>query len=137
MFKFKKDLVNSIVRRLNGDLDYKSLTEVQKSCLFRYYQNFRVKSYNVLGKHVKYKSNVLFHLLRLVGCDQNPDDFPLNGRVSNERTQTEIETAFKAMGWNYKPMRDYINDIILFITNLANNVPRFYHKSTSLTHECK
>ena len=103
-FKFKKDLVNSIVRRLNGDLDYKSLTEVQKSCLFRYYEDFRVKSYSVLGKHVKYKSNVLFNLLRLVGRDPNPDDFLLNGRAGNERTETEIETVFKAMGWNYKPM---------------------------------
>ena len=97
-FNFKKDLVNSIVRKLNNDSDCKSLTKVQKSCLFRYYVNFRVKNYSVLGKHVKYKSNVLFHLLRLVGCDPNPDDFPLNGRASNERTETEIETVFKAMG---------------------------------------
>ena len=103
-FKFKKDLVNSIVRKLNNDSGYKSLIKVQKSCLFRYYENFRVKSYSVLGKHVKYKSNVLFHLLRLVGCNPNPDDFLLNGRASNERIETEIETVFKAMGWNYKPM---------------------------------
>ena len=96
IFKFKKDLVISIVRKLNGDSDYKSLTEVQKSSLFRYYEIFRNESYKVLGKYVKYKSNVLFHLLRLVGCDPNPDDFPLNGRISNERTETEIETVFKA-----------------------------------------
>ena len=104
IFKFKKDLVNSKVYKLNGDSDYKSLTEVQKFSLFRYYEIFRVKSYSVLGKHVTYKSNVLFHLLRLVGCDPNPDDFPLNGRASNERTETETETVFKAMRWNYKPM---------------------------------
>ena len=103
-FKFKKDLVNSIVCKLNGDSVYKFLTEVQKSCLFRYYENFKTKSYSALGKHVKYKSNVLFHLLRLVGCDPNPDDFLLNRRASNERTETEIKTVFKAMGWNYKPM---------------------------------
>ena len=95
IFKFKKDLV----RKLNGDSDYKSLTDVQKSSLFKYYEIFRNESYKVLGKHVKYKSNALFHLLRLVGCH-----FPLNGRISNERTETEIETVFKAIGWNYRPM---------------------------------
>ena len=35
-FKFKKDLVNSIVRKLNGVSDYKSITEFQKSSLFKY-----------------------------------------------------------------------------------------------------
>ena len=80
-------MVNSLVCKLNGDSDYKSLTEVQKSSLFKYYEIFRNQSYEVLGKHVKYKFNVL---LRLVGCDPNPNDFPLNGRVSDERTETEI-----------------------------------------------
>ena len=103
-FKFKKDLVNSIVCKLNDDLDYKSLTEVQKSSLFRYYETFRTRSHMVLGKYIKYKSNVLFHMLRLVGCDPKPDDFPLNGRVSNERTETEIEAVFKDMGWEYRSM---------------------------------
>ena len=32
IFKFKKDLVDSIVCKLNGDSDYRSLTEIQKSC---------------------------------------------------------------------------------------------------------
>ena len=80
-FKFKKDLVNLIVANLNGIEDYK-----------------------LLGKYVKYKSSVLFHLLRLVGCDPNPDDFPLNGRVSNERTEIEIEAVFENIGWEYRPM---------------------------------
>ena len=33
--KFTKDLVNSIVRNLNGDLDYKHLTEFQLASLFK------------------------------------------------------------------------------------------------------
>ena len=101
---FKKDLVNSIVCKFNGVSDYESITEFQKSSLLKYYKAFRIRSNSVLGKQVKYKSNVLFHLLRLVGCDPNPDKFPLNGRVSNERTKTEIETVFKNIGWSYKPM---------------------------------
>ena len=35
-FKFKKDLVNSIVRKLNGVSDCKSITEFQQSSLFKY-----------------------------------------------------------------------------------------------------
>ena len=44
IFKFKKDLVNSLVCKLNGDSDYKSLTEVQKSSLFKYYEIFRTRA---------------------------------------------------------------------------------------------
>ena len=146
IFKFKKDLVNSIVCKLNGDSDYKSITEFQKSSLFRYYEIFRNESYKVLGKHVKYKSNVLFHLLRLVGCDPNPDDFSLNGRVSNERTETEIETVFKAMGWDYRPMvlshlslisqtiflASRVNPQVLpLISNLPWNEPTLHTSSNS------
>ena len=72
--------------------------------MMRYYEEFRINSHRALGKQVKYKSYVLFHLLRLVGCKPDPDVSPLNGRVSNERTEAEIETVFKVMGWNYKPM---------------------------------
>ena len=60
--KFTKDLVNSIVRNLNGDLDYKHLTEFQLASLLKYYEEFRINSDKALGKQVKYKSNVLFHL---------------------------------------------------------------------------
>ena len=45
IFKFKKELVNSVVCKLNGDSDYKSLTEVQKSSLFKYYEIIRKESY--------------------------------------------------------------------------------------------
>ena len=102
--KFTKGLVNSIVRNLNGDLDYKHFTEFQLASLLKYYEEFRINSDKALGKHVKYKANVLFHLLRLIGCKPDPDDFPLNSRVSNERAESEMETVFNFMGWNYKPI---------------------------------
>ena len=89
---------------MNGDLDYKHLTEFQLASLLKYYEEFRISSDKALGKQVKYKLNVLFHLLRLIGCKPDPDDFTLNSRVSNERTESEIETVFNSMGWNYKPM---------------------------------
>ena len=75
--KLTKDLVNSIVRNLNGDVDYKHLTEFQLASLLKYYEEFRINSDKALGKQVKYKSNVLFHLLRSIGCKPDPDDFPL------------------------------------------------------------
>ena len=97
-------MVNSIVRNLNEVPDYKAILEFQRSSLLKYYEDFRINSDKVLGKQVKYKSNVLFHLLRLVGRKPDLDDFPLNGRVSNAKIESEIETVFKVMGWNYKPM---------------------------------
>ena len=98
--KFTKDLV----RNLNGDLDYKHLTEFQLASLLKYYEEFKIDSDKALGKQVKYKSNMLFHLLRLIGCKPDPDDFPLNSGVSNERTESEIGTVFNFLGWNYIPM---------------------------------
>ena len=90
MFKFKKHLVNSIVRNLNEVPDYKPITEFQRSSLLKYYEDFRINSDKVLGKQLKYDSNVLFHLLRLVGCTPDPGDFPLNERVSNQKQKQKL-----------------------------------------------
>ena len=111
-FKFKKNLVNSIVRKLNEVACYKELHYAKRKYLFQLYYEFRFKSNEVLKKQMKYKPNVLFHLLRKVGYDPDPEDFPLNGKASNDRTEAEIETVFKALGWNYRPMSDYTNGII-------------------------
>ena len=51
--KFTNDLVNSIVGNLNGDLDYKHLTEFQLASLLKYYEEFRINSDKALGKQVK------------------------------------------------------------------------------------
>ena len=48
--KFTKDSVNSIVRNLNGDVDYKHLTEFQSASLLKYYEEFRINSDKALGK---------------------------------------------------------------------------------------
>ena len=71
----------------------------------------------------------------MVGCDPNPDDFPLNGRVSNERTETEIEVVFKVMGWDYTQMWNYTNGVISLIINFANDVPHIKSKSACSTLE--
>ena len=82
---------------------------------------------------------MLFHLLRLIGCKPDPDDFPLNSRVSNERTESEIETVFNFMGWNYKPMWDYTDGVISradltdYVMRFKSESPRFTFKSIWLT----
>ena len=50
--KFMKDLDNSVVRNLNGDLDYKHLTEFQSASLLKYYEEFRIDSDKASGKEV-------------------------------------------------------------------------------------
>ena len=103
-FKFKKDLVNSIVRKLDEVACYKDLHYAKREYLFQLYHEFRFKSNKVLKKQVKCKPNVLFHLLRKIGYDPDPEHFPLNGKASNDRTKAEIESVFKVLGWNYRPM---------------------------------
>ena len=52
MFKFKKDLVNSIVRNLNEVSDNKPITQFQRSSLLKYYEDFRINRDKVLGKQL-------------------------------------------------------------------------------------
>ena len=48
--KFTKDLVNSLVRNLNEDLDYKHFTKFQLASLLKYYEEFRINSYTLLKR---------------------------------------------------------------------------------------
>ena len=63
-----------------------------------------MKSKGILGKKVRYNANVLFHLMRLIGKNPDPDNFPLNSGINNENTEQEIKTVFEKLGWDYKPM---------------------------------
>ena len=91
---FMKKLINSVLRKVNCELPFEELSERDITIMFWYYDEFVRKSIEVLGKKVKYGANVLFHLMRLIGKKPDPNNFPLNGGISNENTEQEIKTVF-------------------------------------------
>ena len=102
--KFPKKLINSVLRKVNGKLPFEEISELDVNKILYYYDRFTVKSRETLGKKVRYNANVLFHLMRLIGKNPDPNDFPLNSGICNENTAQEIKTVFEKLGWNYKPM---------------------------------
>ena len=68
------------------------------------YDTFDRVSDEILGKSVKYKQNVLFHLLRKIGKEPNMEDFYIKGSKSTKRLDEEIGIVFARLGWEFKPI---------------------------------
>ena len=68
------------------------------------YGTFDRVSNEVLGKSVKYKQNVLFHLLRKIEKEPNMEDLYIKGNKSTERLDEEIGKVFARLGWEFKPI---------------------------------
>ena len=97
-------LTNTLFRILNGikDLNLLSCEEVEK--LKSLYDTFNRVSNEVLGKSVKYKQNVLFHLLSKIGKEPNMEDFYIKDSKSTERLDEEIGKVFARLGWEFRPI---------------------------------
>ena len=60
-----------------------------------------VASIKLLGKHVRYRTNVLYHLLKKIGKEPNADLFQFMKGDSHQRTEEEIKFVFEHLGWDY------------------------------------
>ena len=56
-------------------------------------------SIKLLGKPVRRRTNVLYHLLKKIGKEPNADLF-MKG-PSHQRTEEEIKFVFNHQGWSY------------------------------------
>ena len=84
------------------DLNLLSCEEVEK--LKSLNDTFDRVSSEVLGKSVKYKQNVIFHLLRKIGKEPNIEDFYIKGSKSTKRLDEEIGKVFARLGWEFRPI---------------------------------
>ena len=57
----------------------------------------------VLGCTVRCRVNVLYHLLKKIGKEPNPDLFQFMMEASHQQTKEEIEFIFENLGWHYSP----------------------------------
>ena len=65
------------------------------------YDTFCNKSIKLLGKTVRCRVNVLYHLLAKIGKEPNADLFPFMKEASHQRTEEEIKFVFEHLGWTY------------------------------------
>ena len=97
-------LANTLFKMLNGIKDLNLLEYEEKEELKNLHGAFNKASIEFLGKSVKYKQNVLFHLLRKIGKEPDINHFYFQGSASVKKTDEEIKKVFNRLGWEFRPM---------------------------------
>ena len=91
-----------LTRRLpHGQLEY----DDDERLLIHFYDTFCSESIELLGKMVRCRVNVLYHLLAKIGKEPNADLFQFMKGASHQRTEEEIKFVFEHLGWNYSPIK--------------------------------
>ena len=102
--KCPRKLDISVFCRLTGRLPHGQLEYDDERIITHLYDTFCNESIKLLGKTVRYRVNVLYHLLAKIGKEPNADLFPFMKGASHQRTEEEVEFVFTHLGWNYSPV---------------------------------
>ena len=73
--------------------------------LFHFYDTFYNESIKLLGRTVRCRVNVLYHLLDKIGKEPNADLFQFMKGPGHQRTEEEIKFVFDHLGWDYSPIK--------------------------------
>ena len=99
--KLDTSVLYLLTRRLSHeDLDYND-----ERFLIHFYDTFCNESIKLLGKMVRCRTNVLYHLLDKIGKEPNADLFQFMKGPSYQRTEEEIKLVFKNLGWDYSQIK--------------------------------
>ena len=93
----------SVFYQLTRRLPHEDLNDDER-LLIHFYDTFN-DSIKLLGKTVRYRVNVLYHLLAKIGKEPNVDLFQFMKGDSHQRTEEEIKFVFKHLGWSYSPVQ--------------------------------
>ena len=99
--KFLCKLDISEFYQLTGRLPYEGLEFKDEDFIIHFYSTFVAASIKLLGKIVRCRTNVLYHILKKIGKEPNTDLFPFMKGPSHQRTEEEIEFVFDHLGWDY------------------------------------
>ena len=94
----------SMFCQLTRRLPHEDLNYDDERLLIHFYNTFCNESIKSLGKTVRYRVNVLYHLLAKIGKKPNADLFQFMKGDSHQRTEEEIKFIFECLGWNYSPL---------------------------------
>ena len=90
--------------QLTRRLPHEGLDYDDERLLIHFYDTFCNESIK-LGHTVRCRVNVLYHLLAKIGKEPNADLFQFMKGPSHQRTEEEIELAFKNLGWDYSQIK--------------------------------
>ena len=95
--KFPCKLDISVFYQLIGRLPHEELEDF----IIHFCDTFVAASIKLLGKTVRCRINVLYHLLKKIGKEPNADVFPFMEGASHQRAEEEIKFVFDHLGWSY------------------------------------
>ena len=95
----------SVFYQLARRLPYEDLDYDDERFLIHFYDTFMAASIKLLGKTVRCRVNVLYHLLKKIGKEPNADLFQFMKEASHQRTEEEIKFVFEHLGWSYSPIQ--------------------------------
>ena len=95
----------SVFYQLTKRLLHEGLDYDDERLLIHFYDTFCNESIKLLGKTVRYRTNVLYHLLAKIGKGPNADLFQFMKGDSHQRTEEEIKFVFENLGWSYSPIK--------------------------------
>ena len=103
--KCRRKLDISVFYRLTKRLPHEDLNYGDERLLIHFYDTFMVTSIKLLGKHVRYRTNVRYHLLKKIGKEPNADLFQFMKGASHQQTEEDIKFVFEHyLGWSYSPV---------------------------------
>ena len=83
-FKCPCKLDISVFYQLTRRLPHEDLNYDDERLLIHFHDTFMVASIKLLGKHVRYRTNVLYHLLKKIGKEPNADLFQFMKGASHQ-----------------------------------------------------
>ena len=93
----------SLFYQLTRRLPHEELEYDNERIITYLYDTFCNESIKFLGKTVRCRVNILYHLLAMIGKEPNADLFQFMKGASQQRTEEEIKFVFEHLGWNYAP----------------------------------
>ena len=109
--KFPRKLDISMFYQLTGKLPHKGLEFKDEDFINHFYNTFVAANIKLLGKPIRCRTNVLYHILKKIGQEPNADLFPFMKGVSHQRTEEEIEFLFNHLGWTYSPIPTFTSNV--------------------------
>ena len=90
--------------QLTGRLSHEGLEFKDEDFIIHFYNTFVAASSEFLGKIIRCRTNVLYHILKKIGKEPNADLFLFMKGPSHRRTEEEIKLIFDHLGWDYSPI---------------------------------
>ena len=103
--KCPRKLDISVFYQLTRRLPHEDLNYDDERLLIHFYDTFYNESIKLLGRTVRCRVNVLYHLMAKIGKEPNADLFQFMKGPSHQRTEEEIELVFKNLGWDYSQIK--------------------------------